>query len=337
MKIFTIAFSLLLTQYALHAQETFSIVAVDPATREVGSAGASCAQGAAQFGGVILISEIVPGRGGVNAQAYVCVNPNVNLVAAIQRMKEGMSPVQIIDWLKTNDGCFSQNFNPEYRQYGIVDFDSSGNPRAAAFTGANADNWKGHKTGPNYSIQGNILIGPQVLDSIEARFIRATGTLADRMMYALQGANFPGADARCLNDGTSSTSAFLQVYKSTDAEGQPYLRLNVAETPKGVEPIDSLQKLFNLYKATTGVRDKEVLREVHSGSRNAIVRWAGDIKIMNGFTHCTILDLNGRMMLESTLNPNDSRVDISHFTPGTYVLILSHEGKVLHQKLIVLK
>lgn len=50
---------------SLPAQDTFSIVAVDPATGEVGSAGATCVEGIGNFGGVILLSGIIPGRGGV--------------------------------------------------------------------------------------------------------------------------------------------------------------------------------------------------------------------------------------------------------------------------------
>jgi uncharacterized Ntn-hydrolase superfamily protein len=154
------------------AQDTFSIVAVDPETGEVGSAGATCVPGIGSLGGVILLSGIIPGRGGVNAQAWICINPHINLDNAIAQMQAGLSPEEIIVWLQTNDACFSQNFNPAYRQYGIVDLDSIGEPRSAAFTGESADDWKGHITGPNYSIQGNILKGPEVLDSWKRVFWR---------------------------------------------------------------------------------------------------------------------------------------------------------------------
>ena len=40
------------------AQDTFSIIAVDPATGDIGSAGASCVDGAANFGGIIDLSLI---------------------------------------------------------------------------------------------------------------------------------------------------------------------------------------------------------------------------------------------------------------------------------------
>ena len=60
------------------SQDTFSIIAVDPATGEVGSAGASCVTGVGSQGIIDIITKIIPGRGGVNSQAYVCI-PNSNL------------------------------------------------------------------------------------------------------------------------------------------------------------------------------------------------------------------------------------------------------------------
>lgn len=233
------------------SQDTFSIVAVDPETGEVGSAGASCVDNIAGLGGIQLLNKIIPGKGGVNAQAYVCINPHINLDNAIDQMNVGLSPEEIISWLEQNDACFSQNFNPAYRQYGIVDLDEMGNPRVAAFTGTLTDDYKGHITGPNYAIQGNILLGPQVLEQMEAGFLNTTGTLAEKLMGAMQGANIPGADSRCLARGTSSTSAFLRVVKADDNINSPFLELNVLEMPFGEEPIDSLQSLFDSWILTS--------------------------------------------------------------------------------------
>ncbi|RMF29284.1 MAG: DUF1028 domain-containing protein [Bacteroidetes bacterium] len=251
-KTFTLLLSFLLGLGALGAQDTFSIVAVDTETGEVGSAGASCVPNAGSLGGVILISGIIPGRGGINGQALVCI-PHVNLNNALEQMEAGLSPQEIIEWLQNNDACGAGG--PQDRQYGIADFDSLGNARTAAFTGTNTLDWAGHITGPNYSIQGNILLGPQILDSMEARFLREEGSLAKKLMAAMQGANVPGADSRCLDDGVSSFSAFLQVFKPTDPPDSPFLRLNVAEVPPGVEPIDSLQALFDAWMMTSSTRE----------------------------------------------------------------------------------
>ena len=158
---------LILTHSISYSQDTFSIVAVDPETGEVGAAGATCLFG--QFGGIVdIISSIVPGKGGVISQAYVCI-PNINMTNATTLMESGYSPSQIITWLNNNDYCNAGNY--QYRQYGIVDFDDSGNVRTAGFTGNLADDYKEDRQGTTYSIQGNILLNQSVIDNMEYNFL----------------------------------------------------------------------------------------------------------------------------------------------------------------------
>lgn len=295
----------LLCSFPLIGQDTFSIVAVDEETGEIGSAGASCVVGAADLGGVILISEIIPGRGAVNGQATVCI-PHVNLNNAIDRMELGDSPQEILDWLYDNDACvFGTN---EDRQYGIVDLDENGTARSAAFTGNTTLSHAGHRVGPNYAIQGNILLGPQVLDSMEVRFLNATGTLAEKLMAALQGANIPGADSRCLDDGTSSTSAFLQVYRPDDAPDAPYLRINVEETATGVEPIDSVQVLFDewLLTGTANVQPSSI--RVFPNPAEDYLQIAHE---ESDVLHLVLYDLNGRELLRTPLPQQFNRIALN--------------------------
>ena len=336
MKKLPILWFLLGTVLFMQAQDTFSIVAVDPVTGEVGSAGASCVQGAGSIGGVILLNGIIPGRGGINAQAFICINPHINLDNAMARMEEGLSPQEIIDWLLENDECFSQNFDPSYRQYGIADFGPDGQPRTASHTGINADDWKGHITGPNYAIQGNILKGPEVLDSMEARFLATEGSLAFKLMAAMQGANMVGADSRCTAAGTSSTSAFLRVFRPEDEPDAPYLELNVAETPTGVEPIDSLQQLFDEWVMTgtappqTGNSWFQFYPNPSSGrSRlftNDLQRAAGSI--------IRIYNLQGQLLLEKKFGGQGMEV----LLPAKGILLLqisTPTGQILHTQSVV--
>jgi len=225
-----------------NSQDTFSIVAVDTVTGEVGSAGASCIDGS------IIISDLHPGRGAIHTQAYYFSSNQSNASA---RMDSGDSPQEIIDWLVANDATG----NPTYRQYGVVDVDSSGSPRSAGYTGSSTDDYKNHITGPNYAIQGNILLGQQILDSIEAGFLNTSGSLTCKLMAALQGANVPGADTRCLTSNKSSKSAFIRVAKPGDTTGTYSLDINVNQTPFAVEPIDSLQGLFNDFLITPAFSD----------------------------------------------------------------------------------
>ena len=198
----------------------------------------------------VIISDIHPGKGVIHSQAsYIATNQN----NAKNQMNLGQSPQQIITWLQAND----VQGNASIRQYGIVDLDSNGKPRVAAFTGANCMNYKNHITGPNYSIQGNILLGQQILDSMEARFLNEPGDLACKLMAAMQGAKVIGADTRCTNSGNSSLSSFLRVAKKNDVAPNYYISLNVPQGPVGFEPIDSLQTLFSkVHNCLTSINEQ---------------------------------------------------------------------------------
>ncbi|MFT4664119.1 MAG: putative Ntn-hydrolase superfamily protein [Patescibacteria group bacterium] len=231
------------------AQDTFSIVAVDPATGEVGSAGASCVELANFNLPPDFLGDLFPGIGAINSQAYWL---SANQDNARTRMEAGDSPQEVIDWLIAND---VQN-NASTRQYGVVRL-INGEPFSAAHTGNNTDDYKGHKTGPTYSIQGNILLDESVLINMENNFLNTEGTLAAKLMAALQGANVVGADSRCSDNGTSSLFAFLKVAQQDDPDGSPSLVLGVStEDGDNIEPIDSLQ---TLYDAVFPSGNKEVL------------------------------------------------------------------------------
>ena len=198
----------LLTHNYTYAQDTFSIVAVDKETGEIGAAGATCIKGIEQ-GIIKVISSIVPGKGGLFLKLMFAFL--IKTFKTQQKMKEGMSPSEIIDWLIENDDC--QYGTELSRQYGIVDFDDNGNVRTAGFTGSEANDYKEDRQGVNYSIQGNILLNKSVIDKMEQNFLNTNGNLAEKLMAAMQGANFPGADNRCLDDGTSSTTGFWYFIK----------------------------------------------------------------------------------------------------------------------------
>ena len=229
MKIFRYFLLLLFITQNL-SQDTFSIVAVDPVTQEVGSAGASCINGS------IIISDVHPGIGAVHTQSYW---NSTNQNNASDLMAQGYTPEEIIEYLVENDA----QGNPAIRQYGVVDLVAGG--RSAAFTGENCYDYKDHILGITYSIQGNILLGQEVLDSMETNFLNTSGSLATRLMAAMQGAKTPGADTRCLSSGISSLSAFIRVAQPTNSEDSLYLHLNVNNTQPGIDPIDTLQDLFD--------------------------------------------------------------------------------------------
>lgn len=312
------------------SQDTFSIVAVDSTSGEIGSAGASCLDNI-QFpgsNGAIIISNILPGRGAIHTQAAY-TSPNQN--TARSKMQQGLSPEEIIAWMKTHDS----NFSPQTRQYGIVDFNpAGGSPRSAAFTGTNCLDWKGHRTGPNYAIQGNILLGPQILDSMEARFLRATGSLADRLMYALQGANVVGADTRCTANGTSSLSAFLRVAKPGDPANNFHLSLNVPALPAGMEPIDSLQTLYKQWKTTAATEPSEAVAQIFPNPAS------GHVTVVLEETEGVfeLYDLTGQRVFSQKIQRGTNRAVPASLPTGVFFVKIAVEGKAaLTQKLVWLR
>lgn len=216
----------------LLSQDTFSIVAVDTITGEIGSAGASC------IAGSFILSDVIEGIGAIHTQAYWNATNQQN---AHNRMLEGLSPQEILDWLVANDA----QGNPTIRQYGIVDLTRNG--ESAAYTGVNCNNYKNHVIGPGYAIQGNILLGQIIIDTMQTTYLNTQGPLADRLMATLQAAKISGADTRCAQYGKSSISGFVKVVRIGDG-GTPYLQIVVANTPISKDPIDSLQTMFNNWK-----------------------------------------------------------------------------------------
>lgn len=218
-------------------QDTFSIVAVDTTTGEIGSAGASCVT--FQNIGAFIISDVIEGIGAVHTQSYWL---SANQVKARNYMLAGYSPQQIIDSLVANDA----QGNPHIRQYGVIDLTRNG--ESAAYTGVNCLDYKNHVTGPCYAIQGNILLGQHVIDSMHTAFLNSNGLpLADRLMKTLQAAKIVGADSRCTSNGTSSLSAFIKVVRIGD-NGNYYLQEIVPNTTANVDPIDLLQEKFDQWK-----------------------------------------------------------------------------------------
>jgi len=221
----------------INAQDTFSIVAVDTVTGEIGSAGASCV---GPFGGVgaFILSDVIEGIGAIHTQAYYIAANQTN---AHNKMLEGLSPQEIIDWLVANDA----QGNPTIRQYGIVDLTRNG--ESAAYTGVNCDDYKNHVTGPGYAIQGNILLGQVIIDTMQYAFLNTSGPLADRLMMTLQAAKILGADTRCAVRGTSSQSSFIKVVRIGDGN-TPYLEEFIPDSPINTDPIDLLQVKFDSWK-----------------------------------------------------------------------------------------
>lgn len=335
MKIVFISFLFFLAALTAGAQHTFSIVAIDEATGKIGSAGATCLTSAdcGFCGGAVIISDILPGVGAINAQATVCI-PNVNLNNGIDQMAQGNNASEVLTWLQANDAC--QFANIESRQYGLVTNSTADGIQATGFTGANCLAEAGHLTGANYSIQGNILIGTYVLDSMESRFLTTQGSFEEKMMAALQGANIPGADSRCLDDGISSKSSFLRIATPTDVAGNFSVNLIVPATDPGVDPIDSLQTLFDalgLSNVENPLVDVEVSAFPNpSNGAFSLTIASPEALIMT----LTVFDLRGAVIYENDVNKGHNEINMES-SNGAYIYQLKDKTLgLIHQNTLVI-
>lgn len=313
-------FALILTlPFRSNAQDTFSIVAVDSVTGEVGSAGASCVDLLLVFPNyaVDFLGDLVPGQGAINTQASYNATNQSNARA---RLLAGNTPQQIISWLTS----FDAGNNPNIRQYGIASF-VNGSPQTAGYTGTSTQNYKNHIAGPNYCIQGNILLGQSVLDSMEARFLREPGDLACKLMAALQGAKVVGADTRCASNNSSSLFAFVKVTQPTDSIGSPSFLVKV-KTPGGaqIEPIDSLQRLFDAQHVcsnsavTENVAPEWKVYPNPAGDRLTIAAY--DPGMQRDNIHYRLTDSCGRVVRKGRISGNSTTIDLSEMTSGVYVV-----------------
>lgn len=312
------------------SQDTFSICVVDTITGEVGSAGASCIGEPQLPGGCRILSDVHPGVGVIHAQAYYLAG-NQNYARSLMNM--GVPPQQIIDSLVAHD---VQN-NPSIRQYGVVDL-FEGSARTAAYTGINCDDYKNHIIGPNYTIQGNILLGQQILDSMEARFLATNGELACRLMAALQGAKVIGADTRCLDDGVSSLSSFLRVAKPGDPINNLYLDFNVPSVPAGIDPIDSLQSLIDAWGGCTSIRVKENIVQDEINIFPNPIKNTITFSINNGvfsLADLLIFDNFGNKVYKQTGISGKVITIRLEIKPGFYYYLIRNNSQLLKGKLIV--
>ena len=302
------------------SQDTFSIVAMDPITGEVGSAGASCVDlDANNLPTDDFLGELFPGLGAINSQAYYIPANQANARA---RMNEGYTPSEIIEWLINND---VQN-QPQFRQYGIVGKVGE-NIETAAYTGVATDDYKNDITGPNYSIQGNILLGEEILNGMEAGFLNTEGDLACKLMGALQGANIVGADFRCTNNGTSSLFAFVKVAQPSDTFGDPSFLLSVRTgSTDQIEPITELQILFDESSYCESLSlsefDNDFPFSVYPNPSNDFVslRALNDSETYN----LTIISITGAVVYTSDFISNTG-IDVSGISKGIYFINITNK------------
>jgi uncharacterized Ntn-hydrolase superfamily protein len=133
----------------------------------------------------------------------------------------------------------------ETRQYGVVTFDTD----AASFTGSETLDWSGAATDQSVSVQGNILVGPEVvrgaLEAFREVMSKPDAVLSDALITALEAGAAQGGDKRCPKKQTA-LSAFIAVAQSGDEGDIPSLWLAVPSQLRGTQnPVTILRQAYN--------------------------------------------------------------------------------------------
>jgi uncharacterized Ntn-hydrolase superfamily protein len=210
---------------------TFSIIARDPR---------SAAFGVAVSTAVPCVGAVVPharsGIGAIATQSYT----NIELGRQGLRLLEmGLSPRAALE------GLLAEDPGAVVRQ--VAGIDAQG--RTFAHSGADCVDWFGSRAGEDYSVQGNMLAGPEVVGAMADAFESAAGrSLATRLMSALEAGQAAGGDKR------GRVSAALLVTPADATTGPPpatfdprryELNIRVDEHP---DPVAELRRIYDLLR-----------------------------------------------------------------------------------------
>lgn len=203
---------------------TFSIVAYDAEAGEWGVAVASR---------VLAAGYVVPwakaGVGAIATQAYANLYYGVE---GLELLAEGLSAEEALERLREKDE------EDRLRQVAVID--AAGN--VAVFTGEETLAWSGHIAGDGYSVQGNILVGEEVLTEMERAYVSAEGSLARRLLEALKAGDAAGGDKR-----GKESAALLVVREGGGYQGKTDRMVDV-RVDDHVEPVAELERIYNLWE-----------------------------------------------------------------------------------------
>jgi uncharacterized Ntn-hydrolase superfamily protein len=206
---------------------TFSIVARDPATGEMGVAVQSH-----WFSVGSLVTWAEAGVGAVATQSFV--EPGYGM-RGLDLMRRGRSAPQALDQLVARDAM------RDGRQVAMID----ARGRVSAYTGKSAIASAGHRVGTNFSVQANLMANDRVWPAMAEAFEQTRGDLADRMLAALEAGQAVGGDIR----GRQSAAILVVRGKSSARPwigGDRVFDLRVEDQP---EPIVELRRLMRLQRA----------------------------------------------------------------------------------------
>ena len=213
------------TFYSDPFAHTFSIVARDPGTGEMGVAVQSH-----WFSVGSIVSWGEAGVGVVATQSFV--NPSFG-IRGLELLKSGKTPQEAVDELIASDE------GKDVRQLAILD--SKGG--SASYTGKNCIKYAGNIAGENFSVQANMMLTDKVWPAMTEAFKNSAGPLAERLITALEAGQDAGGDIR----GKQSASLLIVKGEISDKPWEDKMfDLRVDDNP---EPIAELKRLLKVYRA----------------------------------------------------------------------------------------
>lgn len=218
--------ALALVAFAAPAAATFSIVAYDPETGELGVAVQSKVFGVGP--------RVAWSRGGLGAIATQAQSNETFGPNGLALLATGLEAAAVRDTLLARDA------GRDLRQLAIVD--AAG--RVAAWTGPGCSHWAGDAQGAHFSCQGNILAGPAVVAEMARAFSESKGReLGDRLIAALEAGQAAGGDSR----GQQSAALLVtRPHPDYPEYAERYIDIRVEDHST---PIAELRRLFALYEA----------------------------------------------------------------------------------------
>jgi uncharacterized Ntn-hydrolase superfamily protein len=188
-----------------------------------------------------------PQVGAIATQSYA--NPRYG-PDGLALLREGLSAEEVVERLTSADK------EREHRQLGVVD----GKGGSASYTGSECMDWAGHRTGPCYAAQGNILVSAETVDAIVESFERTAGApLAERLLDCLDAAQAAGGDRR-----GQQSSALLVVERDGGYAGLSHsiVDLRVDEHER---PLEELRRIYGMHQAIFGKTPPEEWLDVDDG------------------------------------------------------------------------
>jgi uncharacterized Ntn-hydrolase superfamily protein len=206
---------------------TYSIVARDPATGELGVAVQSH-----WFSVGSIVTWAEAGVGAVATQSFVdpAYGPR-----ALELMRRGVPAPEALEQLVAKDA------QRDGRQVAMIDAQG----RVSAYTGKSAIAAAGHHVGRTFSVQANMMANGTVWPAMAEAFESTQGDLADRMLAALEAAEQAGGDIR----GRQSAAILIVKAKGT---GRPWAgadRLFDLRVEDHQAPVGELRRLIRLQRA----------------------------------------------------------------------------------------